>query len=111
MQLLKVRAFSLLDICFLDEKGGGDADPSKRYFTRHAFGKIRIGPDTVQLSELGSKWLKERILATGKPAHEQAPEKEGLVLTAPSAELRKALFAYLDRPEAFQPEQEFRRVK
>jgi len=111
MQLLKVRAFSLLDICFLDEKGGGDAGSSERYFTRHWFAKIRTEPDTVHFAEMGSNWLKERILATGKPAHEQGGDGKELVLTAPSAELRKTLLPYLDHPEAFEDENEFRRVK
>ena len=102
-------AFSLLDIRFLDEKGGGDAGSSKRYFTRHFFAKIRTEPDTVHFATMGSNWLKERIAATGKPAHEGGGDN--LVLTAPSAELRKALLPYLDHPEAFEDEDEFRRVK
>jgi hypothetical protein len=107
MQLLKVRALSLLDLRFVDENGNGE------YSTRHLFAKIRTEPDAVHLAALGSKWLRERILATGKPAHTQVADQEDLVLTAPSAALRKALLPYLDRPEAFEDEgkEEFRRVK
>jgi len=108
MQLLKVRALSLLDIRFIDEDS---PDPSEHYFTWHLFAKIRTEPDTVHLAVMGSKWLRERILATGKPAHTQAAEKEDLKLTAPSAELRKTLLPYLDHPEAFEDETELRRVK
>ena len=111
MELLKVGAFSMLDVCFRDDGAGGDAGPSKHYFTRHLFARIRIEPDTVHLAALGSKWLKERILATGKPAHTQAAEGDDPVLTAPSAELQQTLIPYLDHPEAFGDETELRRVK
>jgi hypothetical protein len=108
-QLLKAHALLLLDIRFADEDGAG---ASKSYFTRHLFAKIRTEPDTVHVAPIGSKWLKERILATGKPAYKQEGEKkEDIVLTAPSAELRKTLLPYFDRPEAFETEEQLRRVK
>ena len=110
-QLLKVRGVSVLDVAYLDRN-----DPA-HFRTVHFFAKIRIEGDTLHVATLASDWLKKQILATGKPVHERnrLPESSGdepaLMLTAPSAELRKGLLPYLDRPEAYEKETELKRVK
>jgi hypothetical protein len=107
-QLLKVRGVSLLDVSYL-ERESQDSGLTWRYFTYHVFGKARIEPDAVHLTAMDKEWLEKRVLATRKLAHYSGAGE--LVLTAPSAELRKTLLPYLDHPEAFLPEAELRRVK
>jgi hypothetical protein len=106
VQLLKVRGVLLANAAVID------ANDSEHYFTRHFLAKVRTEPDKIQVAAMSTQWLIDRIVATGKPAHDPAEEgSSNLVLTAPSAELRKYLLPYADRPEAFEKETELHRVK
>jgi hypothetical protein len=107
-QLLKVRGVPLLDVCDVEGENR-DSGLTWRYFTYHVFGKVRIEPDIVHLTAMSKEWIEKRVLATRKLAHYSGAGE--LVLTAPSAELRKTLLPFLDHPEAFLPEAELRRVK
>jgi hypothetical protein len=106
--MLKVRGISLLDIGYMSWESS-DSGLTEHYFTYHMYAKARIEPNTLYLAAMSKKWL-EGILATKKLAHYAGAGE--LVLTAPSAELRKTLLPYLNQPETFGPEEvEFRRVK
>lgn len=96
--LLKTRGLSLLDAIYTDDRG-----------PEHMFLKIRIEPDTLWVATADSTWLRERIVASGKPRYTVVDED--LLLTASSSELRKALLPYLAKPEAFDDEGELKRVK
>jgi len=96
--LLKSRGLSLLDAIYTDNRG-----------PEHMFLKIRIEPDTLWVATADSTWLRERIVASGKPRYTVVDED--LLLTASSSELRKALLPYLAKPEAFDDEGELKRVK
>ena len=96
--LLKSRGLLLLDAIYTDNRG-----------PEHMFLKIRIEPDTLWVATADSTWLRERIVANGKPRYTVADGD--LLLTASSSELRKALLPYLAKPEAFDDEGELKRVK
>jgi len=107
-RLLKVRGISLLDACYMSWESQ-DSGLTRHYFTYHMYAKVRIEPDTLHLAAMSKKWMVG-FLATRKLAHYAGAGE--LVLTAPSAELRKTLLPYLNHRETFGPEEgEFRRLK
>jgi hypothetical protein len=106
LQLLKVRGILLADAAVIETK-----DP-EHYFTMHFLAKVRIEPDKIRIATMSTQQLIDRIVATGKPAHDPAEKgSSDLVLTAPSAELSRYPLPYADRPEAFEKEAERHRVK
>jgi len=108
VRLLKVRGISLLDISYLSEESQ-DSGLTTQYFTYHMYAKVRIEPNALHVAAMSKKWM-EGLLAARKLAHYAGAGE--LVLTAPSAELRKTLLPYLNHPDTFGPEEiELRRVK
>ena len=108
VRLLKVRGISLLDISYLSEESQ-DSGLTRQYFTYHMYAQVRIEPNALHVAAMSKKWM-EGLLAARKLAHYAGAGE--LVLTAPSAELRKTLLSYLNHPDTFGPEEiELRRVK
>jgi len=98
LHLVKTHGLTLLDVVYSDTRG-----------PEHTFWKIRIQPDTLWVTTADTQWLRDQIVARGKPSYQVVDG--GLLLTAPSAALRKALLPYLAKPEAFETEDELKRLK
>ncbi len=66
----------------------------------HIFGKIKISPDTLTLSLFDGDWLKDMITKGEiKIGHEDV--KNGILLTAPTADLQALVKKYADNKNAF----------
>ncbi|MGA7913137.1 MAG: hypothetical protein WCC30_16540 [Candidatus Dormiibacterota bacterium] len=77
----------------------------------HMFFKLSVTGDQISVAPLDEDWLRKQ-LADGKltVAHEKF-EEDGIVLTAPSPQLRIFLSQIGAKPEAFGDEMVFRRKK
>ena len=108
MRLLKTRGVSLLEVCYRNSQSD-DTNRTLHYFTYHVYARVRIEPDALHVAALGGDWLEDRIRAARRLTRSEGAGE--FIVTAPAAALRKDLLHYLDRPEAFRPEEELTRVK
>ncbi len=96
--LLELNKALYLDTYPTEESGN---DFYKLHLVRaHIFGKIKISPDTLTLSLLDGDWLKDMITKGEiKIGHEDV--QDGILLTAPTADLQALVKKYANDDKAF----------
>ena len=98
-RLVELGAFRFLDIAETEA-----AIPS------HFFARISLKDGKASLSMLGSEWLEQQIAKDpSAPAHDRI-DKGQMILTGPTADLRKFVVKYANEPQAWETTA-FRRLR